>query len=65
MTARQEGVPVREMLEVNGGKVDLGYEMVKRAYTHPQFSTPDYQQREITEFENDWYLACINIKDEE
>ena len=43
MNARQSGVPLKNLIE--NATLEFAYDLMMRAYTHPQFSTFDYQQK--------------------
>tara|TARA_R110002049_G_scaffold13675_6_gene59405 strand:- start:361 stop:687 length:327 start_codon:yes stop_codon:yes gene_type:complete len=58
MEARQSGVPMVQQMEDAGDSAFL-QGMVESAYAKPLFSTETVQQRQITEFENQHYAACI------
>lgn len=65
MEARQSGVPMKATMGVaeDSGMSDslkkLIRNMVISAYEKPRFSTEKMQAREISEFENEYYLACV------
>lgn len=58
MAARQGGVPMVELMELAGDNTLL-QDMVKSAFAIPAFSTDSIKQRQITEFENTHYAACL------
>ena len=72
MTVRQNGMPlitiiervrkVNEENDVSQNIKDVILEIVKDAYNQPRFSTEEYQQRAIIEFQNKWYLGCLTTK---
>ena len=57
MKSRQVGMELDKVLAY--GDVDLFQTMAIEAYKQPRFSTDQYQQRAISEFSNEWYLACL------
>lgn len=61
MSSRQAGVPITDV--INLAKESNAYtkatqELILRAYERPRFQTDEHQQREITEFQNEAYVAC-------
>lgn len=65
MEARQAGVPASKLVgiinqDMSKELAELGISIVKAAYSKPHYSTESYQQRETTDFANEWYLACLN-----
>lgn len=62
MSARQGGVPMQDILSngVGSKKVsELTRLLAMAAYDQPRFSTEEHQERAITEFQNQMYLACL------
>lgn len=63
MKGRQEGIPMSKILQMNK---DNGWETVNylviEAYDSKLYSSPEYKQRSITEFENKVHLDCIKSK---
>ncbi|MGE8515776.1 MAG: hypothetical protein ACN6OM_04120 [Alcaligenes nematophilus] len=64
MLARQSGVPAQELMaplkKDDGAKyVDTLKRIVVSAYNVPLFRTEDEKEEAITEFQNTWYLSCI------
>lgn len=58
--ARQAGVTAAQVMGV--AKPDFEEVMkimVEESYGGPRYSTPQYQQRAITEAENRWFLLCM------
>lgn len=62
MVARQNGTPMREMMEIADGE-PIMVSMVTEAYGHPAYRTSAVQDRAIQEFENQWYLLCVKSYD--
>lgn len=67
MTGRQNGVPMSKMMEVESAMDDRAAGKVTRlmvisAYDRPRYSSPEYIEREIQDFENEMYLQCIQAK---
>lgn len=65
MQNRQNGVPIVEIMQkINGdqskGSLDLFKSLAISAYKQGQFSSPEYQQKSITEFSNRAYIECID-----
>lgn len=61
MDARQAGVPMRKLIDgMNpGDQSETMTRMIVLAYDSPRYHTDEHQQREITEFENKVYAACL------
>ncbi len=63
MTLRQSGVPVVDALGIvknDGSKMDeLVEKIVLMAYEQRAYSTKKYQDREIKEFGNQWFVGCM------
>jgi len=62
MEHRQAGTPMDEMIDwVDSHKIlnNWGEDIVIAAYGISRYSTEEYQQKEISEFRNTFYLACI------
>lgn len=67
MTARQNGAPMSKMMEIESASDSSSVGNVTRlmvisAYDKPRYSTPEIVAREISDFENEMYLACIQAK---
>jgi hypothetical protein len=62
MTARQSGTPMSKVINLLGGEAstinDLARQLIIDAYEQPRFSGDKYQQRAITEFENEAMVMC-------
>ena len=73
MQARQSGVDMPEMMAVADKQCNgesgtnlkacaaaqrLQRTMIVAAYKTPMFSTREYRDREVSDFVNNWYLAC-------
>lgn len=58
MKGRQTGMALSEMMKHSQGE-DWIKELMIDAYDEPRYSTPEYQQRTITEFANTYYLRCF------
>ena len=58
MVARQNGSPMREIMEIAEGE-PIMVSMITEAYGHSAYSTQEYQDRAIQEFEDQWYLRCV------
>lgn len=70
MTARQNGAPMSEMMGIvskfkiddkrtQAVGLDILREMVISAYDAPRFSGAKYQARQIQDFRDATYLACV------
>ncbi len=69
MQLRQQGVPMVKLYELNEKLEDGPFKemmdlMVNQAYAEPRYSSDKYQQRAVTEFENEWFRACMEATDE-
>lgn len=58
MRARQTGVAMPEMMKIAEGNA-LFRALIITAYEKGLYSTKEYQKREINEFANDVYMACL------
>jgi len=60
MEARQTGVAMSKLVELTKqhGMDEGGMPIIIAAYEAPRYSTEEYRQREIQDFENQAYLAC-------
>ena len=62
MSARQSGVPMSKVLGVLDGEDanadGLTRTLTIQAYDYPRFSGSEYQERAITEFENEAMVMC-------
>ena len=59
MEARQVGVPMADLMERKVQLTEVRDGLVIEAYKLPRYTTEAAQQRAITDFGNDSYLACI------
>lgn len=61
MSARQDGVAMRKLMETIAGDEDAKTtrRMIVMAYEAPGYSTERHQQREIVDFENTIYAECL------
>ena len=57
MKSRQIGVELDEVLAITNNQ--LLRTMSIQAYKQTRYSTDEYQKRAISEFSNEWYLACL------
>ena len=62
MSARQSGVPMSKVMGVLDGEDSnadgLTRQLTIQAYDYPRFSGSEYQERAITEFENEAMVMC-------
>ena len=62
MGARQEGVPMVDMMKSNSqgeGASGLSRMLIIAAYEKPGFSTKENRSRAVVDFQNDVYLQCV------
>ncbi len=65
MDARQSGTPAREVMsvmsvsEMEGPARKVMTSVILLAYEEPIYSTEQYKQQAITEFENGIYIGCL------
>ena len=61
MDSRQSGVTISELLslEFPSETADLVKAMAIDAYKEPHYSTEAYKNTSIVDFENEWYILCI------
>ena len=62
MSARQNGVDMSVIMKimVKDDSADvIGKEMTIKAYEVPRYSVEENKAREVKDFANNWYLACI------
>lgn len=57
MKARQEGVPLTDMMEVADDNQELRHIMME-AYDYPRITTPSLLRQVIQDFKNDQALKC-------
>lgn len=57
MTARQAGVSMRKVMDVATSPFTV--DIITEAYGHPAYTTPEYKEKTIQDFEDQWYLKCI------
>lgn len=60
MESRQENHDITELMAVSD--LPLAHDMIIEAYKLNRYSTPKYQQASIRNFKNDWYMGCIEFK---
>lgn len=65
MKARQEGVPIDQMMEqaekFDGDTRELAKQMVLTAYERDRRFSPSMQEREVVEFGNEMYMHCTKL----
>lgn len=61
MRNRQANLPMAQMMKATEG-MDLAQSMIKAAYKESRYSSAGYQENAITDFENTWYMACLESK---
>ena len=61
MTARQAGVPMRQVMEL--AESDVTVSMVTEAYGYSAYSIQENKDRAIQDFEDTWYLRCVKSYD--
>ncbi len=57
MKARQVGVSMRSSMELTTEPMII--DIITDAYGHPAYSTQEYQDKAIQDFEDHWYLRCV------
>ena len=57
MTARQKGVSMSKVMELADGSA-LFESMIVNAYEVHRFKAPVWQEAEVAEFRDKWYMAC-------
>lgn len=62
MQHRQQGSKMTDVLSYVSS--DHAVRIVRDAYSAPGFSTAKHQQREITEFANEWFGKCLDALDQ-
>lgn len=64
MEARQFGAPMREVMAtiIEGEESRVTEQIIIRAYDVPRYTTTQYQEREIVDFENLVYADCLKAK---
>lgn len=67
MNARQAGVPMSKLYKIGVKGNDYAsniYKMiVDGAYKETRFSSPEYQEKAVTDYRNLIFQACINQRD--
>jgi len=63
MQARQNGVPIVEMMDIAGDSELLRY-IVMQAYEGPRYSTEPHKKRAEVEFSNRMFLECAKYRKE-
>jgi hypothetical protein len=68
MKARQNGAPIASMIDINhkqgasyAGASDLLDSMTIEAYKIPQYSSPEFKKKAITDFKNKWYIKTLQL----
>jgi hypothetical protein len=65
MSARQEETAMAKMMAIKTGDKhtdDLGAMLVQDAYQKSSYSTAEYKQKAIRQFENKWFAACLESR---
>jgi len=62
MTARQNNVDIKKLYDAANG-IDGARNMVTVAYSKPRFKSEEYKQNAITDFSNNFFLACVKLED--
>ncbi len=63
MEKRQGGARMSELVRIVQGN-DLHVTIVTMAYDSPRYSTDRVQQREINDYTNEWFAACMRATEE-
>ncbi len=61
MENRQHGVSMARAMGASEGS-ELVETIVIQAYEHPGYTTAEYQNRAVSEFTDEWYLACVKAR---
>ena len=61
MVARQNGAPMRQVMEL--AESDVTVSMVTEAYGYSAYSIQENRERAIQDFEDTWYLRCVKSYD--
>lgn len=67
MAARQRGASLQEMMSIDlfndqSAHSGLAKQIAIAAYKQPRFSTPEYVDKAIQDFENDIYVTCLEAR---
>lgn len=65
MTARQNDASMAKLMKAKSGDEgvnDLSSTMIEDAFSTSSFSTAEFKNKAISEFENKWFAACIKAK---
>ena len=57
MTGRQDGVAMSDYM-AESKDFPASQAIVVAAYKVPRYSTDEYKKSAVSDFENEWYLAC-------
>lgn len=65
MKARQAGAPMSKLWDVAVNTHDEYLEgmykmLIRNAFDKPRFSTEEMQERSVTDFQNDFFAACMS-----
>jgi hypothetical protein len=60
MTARQRGIPMSKLYEINEGN-PIGQVIVRDAYATPRFQSPEYVQRAVEDFRDAKFAMCLDM----
>ena len=52
-----DGVPMRTLMELDN--TSLSVTIITEAYEHPAYSTQEFKDKVIQDFEDMWYLKCV------
>ena len=68
MNGRQNGMTLTESINIsneseNEAVRNLSVALTMDAYEKPRYSTPEFRQREVVEFQNKVHLACLRAPD--
>ena len=61
MVARQNGAPMRQVMEL--AESDVTVSMVTEAYGYSAYSIQENRERAIQDFEDQWYMKCVKSYD--
>lgn len=67
MAARQRGASLSEIMKIDvfsdqSPHSALAKQIAIAAYKQPRFSTPEYVEKAIQDFENDIYVTCLDAR---
>lgn len=60
MDARQRGMPMQQVLTILKGEPSVT-PIVIEAYKVPHFGSPQFKQRAVTEFTNEFLVTCLEV----